>query len=299
MSMTRPIDFSCKHNVLLLNPDGTYTPMDEPFFHAELIAPGTWKILSDGDFSYLVAGEREGVSIDTGYGAGNLRLFLEELCALPVPNVINTHHHFDHTAGNPYFEKAYMHPAAVDHATIPYASFTGIQFPRDYEFVTVREGDLYELGGRTLEFFYIPDHTPDGIAILDRKEHILFTGDELMGMPMGKTLNGSVEAFAGYLDKLLAHRHEFNRVFGGAGEVDISLLERYAACARAILGGEPGEPFERRKPQFSPLPAGPNGEMVYGRRMPRYGDGGSAEPVPPGNWYALEHSGVRIVYDRT
>ena len=67
------IDFSCKHGILIRNPDGSYSPMDEPFYQAEQIAPNTWKILSSGDFSYLVVGDREGISIDTGYGAGNIR----------------------------------------------------------------------------------------------------------------------------------------------------------------------------------------------------------------------------------
>ena len=77
--------------------------MDEPWFEAEQIAPNTWKILSSGDFSYLVVGDNEGISIDTGYGAGNIREYLQTLTDKPVRNVINTHHHFDHTASNSYF----------------------------------------------------------------------------------------------------------------------------------------------------------------------------------------------------
>lgn len=292
------IDFSCKHDILIRNPDGSYSPMDEPFFQAELIAPNTWKVLSSGDFSYLVVGDKEGVSIDTGYGAGNIREYLQSLTDKPVRNVINTHHHFDHSANNSYFEKAYMHPAAFDHATIPYASFVGIDFPRDYEFVAVQEGDVYDLGDRTLEFFWIPDHTPDGIAILDRKERIFFLGDELMAMPMGKTLNVSVQTFAGYLEKLLAHRSEFDRLFTGGGELDIAYLDRYYACAQEILNGNCGVPFERKPGGPPPVPPGPNGELVYDRKFPHFGDGGAGKDTLVGSLYALEHSGVRIVYDR-
>lgn len=292
------IDFSCKHDILIRNPDGSYSHMDEPFFQAEQIAPDTWKVLSSGDFSYLVVGDREGVSIDTGYGAGNIREYLQTLTDKPVRNVINTHHHFDHSANNSYFEKAYMHPAAFDRATIPYASFAGIDFPRDYEFAAVREGDTYDLGGRTLEFFWIPDHTPDGIAILDRKERIFFLGDELMPMPMGKTLNVPVRTFAGYLEKLLAHRDEFDRLFTGGGELEVAYLDRYYACAREILNGNAGVPFARRPGGPPAIPAGPNGEVVYDRKLPHFGDGGAGEPVPPGNWHVLEYGGVKIVYDR-
>lgn len=290
------IDFSCKHHILILNLDGSYSPMDEPFYQAEQIAPNTWKILSSGDFSYLVAGDNEAVSIDTGYGAGNIRDYLQTLTDKPVRNVINTHRHFDHTANNSYFEKALMHPAAFEYATIPYASFAGIDFPRNYERAALREGDVYDLGGRTLEVFWIPDHTPDGIALLDRKERIFFIGDELM--PWGKELNVPLGTFVGYLEKLLAHRKEFDRMFAGAGETDPAYLDRYYACAQAILGGEYGQPFARKAGGGPALPPGPHGETVYGRMIPHAGDGGATEPVPPGNWYVLEHSGVRIVYDR-
>ncbi|MBQ8359109.1 MAG: hypothetical protein IJX37_04235, partial [Oscillospiraceae bacterium] len=82
--MSKQIDFSCKHHILITNPDGSYSHMDEPFFQAELIAPGTWKVLSSGDYSYLFEGEKEAVAIDTGYGAGNLREFLQTLTDKPV-----------------------------------------------------------------------------------------------------------------------------------------------------------------------------------------------------------------------
>lgn len=291
------IDFSCKHDILIRNQDGTYSPMDEPYFRAELIAPDTWRVLSSGDYAYLVAGENEAIAIDTGYGAGNIREFMQTLTDKPVRNVINTHNHFDHTAGNSYFEKALMHPAAFDTATIPYASFAGIDFPRDYEFVAVHEGDTYDLGGRVLEFFWIPDHSPDGIAILDRKARIFFIGDELMPMPMGKTLNVPVQVFAGYLEKFLAHRGEYDRMFSGGGELDVDYVEKYYACARDILGGNHGQPFQRKKGGPPPVPAGPNGEVVYDRMFPHPGDGGAGDPIPVGNWYALESHGVRIVYD--
>lgn len=293
------IDFSCKHDILIRNPDGSYSHMDEPFFQAEEIAPNTWKVLSSGDFSYLLVGEKEGISIDTGYGAGNLREFLQTLTHKPVRNVINTHHHFDHTAGNSYFEKAYMHPHAFEHASIPYASFEGIEFPRDYEFVAVHEGDTYDLGGRKLEFFWIPDHTPDGIAILDRKERILFVGDELMPMPVGKTLTVPVSTFYGYMKKLMAHRHEFDRLYSGGGELDVGYLESYYSCAEAIVeGGMTGEPAQREAVGAFMMHPGPNGETVYDRRLPHFGDGGAGRVPSPGNWHAVMHSGVMIVYDR-
>lgn len=157
---------------------------------------------------------------------------------------------------------------------------------------------MYDLGNRTLEFFWIPDHTPDGIAILDRKERIFFLGDELFPMPMGKTLRVSIHTFAGYMEKLMAHRGEFDRLFTGGGELDIAYLEGYCACAREILSGNVGVPFEPKRGGPRAMPPGPHGELVYDRMLPHFGDGGSGKDTPKGNLYVLEHSGVKIVYDR-
>ncbi len=297
--MGKQIDFSCKHHILIDNLDGTFSPMDEPYFRAEPIAPGTWKILSSGDYSYLFEGENEAVAIDTGYGAGNLREFLQTLTDKPVRNVINTHSHFDHTANNGYFEKAYMAHKAIPLATIPYASFDGITFIQDYERVGIGEGFRYDLGGRVLEVFDIPDHTADGIALLDRKERLLITGDELMPLPMGKSLKrATVKTFFGYMEKLMAHRSEFDRLVCGGGVHDAAMLDAYYACARAILEGDKGEPQQRGKRGGPPtMPPGPNGEQVYHRILPHAGDGGAGKPQPEGNFYVKHLGGIRIVYD--
>src|SRR6516225_9724785 len=104
----KSIDFSSKHNVLIKSEDGTLTPMDVPFRKATLIAPGTWQIESDGDYQYLIEGDNEALAIDSGYGAGNIREYMQTLTKKPVRYVANTHHHFDHTANNAYFDRAYM-----------------------------------------------------------------------------------------------------------------------------------------------------------------------------------------------
>ena len=67
------IDFSCKRDIYLQDEFGDIQSMAEPYFRKEQIAPGTWLIRSDGDFSYLVEGESEAVLIDSGYGCGNIR----------------------------------------------------------------------------------------------------------------------------------------------------------------------------------------------------------------------------------
>ncbi|MCC8195218.1 MAG: MBL fold metallo-hydrolase [Ruminococcus sp.] len=221
--MTKYIDFSSKHDILIANGDGTYSRMDEPYFRSELIAPNTWKVLSSGDYSYLVVGDGVGISIDCGYGAGNIREYLESLCGVPVPYVTNTHDHFDHSANNAYFDMAFLNEKAKEFGAIPYASFAGIDFPRDYPVTIIHDGDFIPLKGRELQAFSIPDHAPSSMMYLDRKERIFFSGDEIM--PMGKSLNGGLKSWIENLEKIDKYRDEFDVLYGGGGRLEKKLFD--------------------------------------------------------------------------
>lgn len=194
------IDFSSKKDIFLEDEDGLIVPMSEPYFRAKPIAPGTWQVLSDGDYSYLLEGDDEALLIDSGYGAGDIRAYCQTLTEKPLSKIANTHHHFDHTANNSYFDLAYMSAATKPLATIPFPSFAGIDFPRDYPVQIVGDGDVIPLKGRELLVFEIPDHAVGSLAFLDRKERILFSGDEFM--LMGKSLNGGVAHWLAMLQKL-------------------------------------------------------------------------------------------------
>ena len=289
------IDFSCKQGILLEDEDGTLRPMSEPYFQAEEIWTDTWKITSSGDFSYLLEGDDEGFVIDTGYGAGNIRAFCEMFIDKPVRRVANTHDHFDHTANNCYFDLCYMSAETQPLATIPYPSFDGIVFPRDYAVEIVDDGDVITLAGRDLLVLKIPDHAVGSLVFLDRKARILFSGDEL-GMSFGKPLNGSVERWAGYMVKLKRHWGEYDAIYGGAGNVDPQIVEKYLDNSRYILEGRQGAKFEPDPfPDFSRVT--PDGKPIWRRRFPHPGDG-------PKDWNGdlefkrkMDHAGCSIIYD--
>lgn len=148
MQTRQGVDWSCRHDILLKNQDGTFSPMDLPYFRSRLVAPGTWQILRAGDYSYLIERDQEAFAFDTGYGAGNIRAYLQTLTEKPVRAVINSHSHFDHTAGNGYFDEAFMAFRAIPPAAIPFHSFEGIPFRADYKRTGIREGDVLDPGGR-------------------------------------------------------------------------------------------------------------------------------------------------------
>ena len=264
------VDFSSKHNILIRHKDGTLTPMDEPYYETKLIAPGTWQIMSSGDYHYLVEGDEEAIAIDTGYGAGNLREYLESLCGKPVRKCINTHYHFDHSANNCYFDLVYMAEEDVDRASVPYPSFEGIDFPRDYPVEIVAENSVIPLKGRPLEIFKIGDHTPGGIAILDRKERLLFSGDEIM--PGGKMMR-SAEKFALDMAKLKSHRSEFDRICGGPEMLDGEEVDIFYKASQLILRGERSAAPDRHSPSKR-LIQEENGITIYDCQHPHPEDVG-------------------------
>ena len=265
------IDWSCKHDILLRNPDGSFSPMDEPWYEAEEIAPKTWRIVSAGDFSYLLAGEGMALLIDSGYGAGNIRAYAERLCGLPVPWIANTHDHFDHTANNAYFDLAYMTEKTRAAATLPFQSFEGIDFPRDYPVQVVKTGDVIPLPGRPVEVFEMPDHAAGSAAYLDRKSRILFTGDEIWE---NKPLNGDPGAFADHLAVVSAQRDAYDALWGGTGYHDPEVLEMLLRLCRRAAAGETGEPAVQ-PPNTGGHWSGtlPDGTLVYDRIRPHTGDG--------------------------
>lgn len=266
------IDFSTKRNILLEDTQGNRVPMSAPYYRAEEIAPGTWQILSDGDFSYLLQGEEgDALLIDTGYGAGNIREYCEALLGCPVRRAVNTHHHFDHTALNCYFDTVYMAEESVDLATIPYPSFDGIAFPRDYQVSVTGDGDIIPLKGRDLRVFKIPDHAVGSIALLDERRRILFGGDEF-GMPFGKPINGTVEHWAKMLEKLLPYKNAYDEVWCGPGKASGDIVEALLENCRAVLAGAEGAPYSR-PPFHTWEETDSQGRRVWKRQLPHPGDG--------------------------
>lgn len=288
------IDFSCKSEIWLEDEDGSLQRMSEPFFKSWKVAPGTWQILSDGDYSYLLEGDDEAILIDSGYGAGNIRQYAQTLTPKPLSRICNTHDHFDHTANNIYFDLAYMAAETQPLATRPFPSFEGIEFPRNYPVQLVDDGDVIPLAGRDLAVFKIPDHAVGSLAFLDRRERILFSGDEFM--TRGKMLHGGVAHWARMLEKLMPVRDQFDRMFGGAGEIPPQLVENQLACARHILEGNEGEPVS---PGHFPGEERVDGQgrRIWKRRVPHPGDGPKNINADIEYKREMRFAGTSITYD--
>jgi glyoxylase-like metal-dependent hydrolase (beta-lactamase superfamily II) len=268
--------------------------MEEFEFVSKLIHPGTWLIEGDDCSSYVLIGDAAALMIDTGYGVYDVRSYAEKITGSSIPWAANTHGHFDHVGGNGFFERAYMTAEADKIARIPYPSFKGQTFKFDYPSIIIGDGYILDLGNRQLEAIAIPAHDPGSLAFLDKRERILFVGDEagphvpLMWQKSEK--QPTIETYVSNMEKLMARRGEYDYICTGHGEdlLDGSYIDKCLACAKHILDGFDGELLEL-SPQEDP------GEDVSKRKKgPRPGD---LIIYDPEYKRIAEYGGIKIMFD--
>lgn len=263
-----PLDMSKFHDVLIEDEDGGLQPKDMPYFKAKLIAPGTWQVLSDGDYTYVVEGEDELIAIDSGMGAGNIREFCQTLSEKPLYRLFNTHNHFDHTANNFLFDVVYMSHKSYEGRCQPFGDFEGMEIPDDYPVVFLKDGDVINLKGRELEVFHIEEHCSGSLQFLDRKARILFCGDELNGNFFDSRI--SVEHSLRNVKRWMSIRDSYDILCAGNGIHDGSYVDRYYETLKYLLDGHENEGEEYYVPYEDPRASvkSKDGKPVYPRRSP-------------------------------
>lgn len=247
--------------------------MEEQVLRSKQLAENTWVIYIGNTTAYLIAGDNEGMMIDSGDTPCALREYCEELCGKPVRKVANTHGHFDHTGGNGYFEVAYMGKLATEIARIPNGNKSADDFPMDYEMVVVDDGFTIDLGNREIETFMLDGHSPDSTAYLDKKMRLLFVGDNVGKAPLlykCESPQPSVLRYAINMAKLMARREEYDWVLRGHEDFmhDADIINHNLICAlRAAELDCDVEPPRPKRPGGGPKmgPANPEdkGYVAY------------------------------------
>lgn len=217
---------------------GGVTRIDEPYVDAGLRA-NIW---------HLRGADRD-LLVDTGLGVGRLRTELPELFARE-PLVVLTHGHLDHMGSAHEFAEVWAHrleaieeppPGSLDGPALarelelelgPGEEMPALMISAlpsaDYDPVTYRlrgvpvarwieEGDAVELGDRTLEVLHFPGHSPGGLALLDRRDGTLFSGDIVYDDYLLDEIVGADRAdYARSMERL--RELEVSVVHGGHGE---------------------------------------------------------------------------------
>lgn len=131
----------------------------------------TWRMEDGFVRFFLLEGEEKSVLLDSGVSCPNAAELARELTDKPVI-LLNTHGDGDHTSGTAGFAEIYMHPDDYE------ACGVSERYPGT-ALHAVKDGDVLELGGRTLKLIHIPGHTKGSIAVLDVRNRVLYAGDSV------------------------------------------------------------------------------------------------------------------------
>lgn len=168
---------------------------------------------------YLICGQEKAMVIDTANGMEDLYAIVRTLTDLPLA-VVNTHGHCDHIYGNAFFEEAYLHPADRALAAEHFAMFQAEYDQRGLKACPFRDaaiGQVFDLGGLTLEVVDLKGHTAGSIGLLDKQDRLLFSGDGLnlhIWMQLDHSLSIATLRQT-ILDLKAQHGSEFDRILTG------------------------------------------------------------------------------------
>lgn len=182
---------------------------------------------------YLVVGRKKALVIDTMNGYENVHDVVRTLTDLQLM-VVNTHGHCDHIFGNVYFDEAYMNPDDREVAKEHMSFQQFVEACKEHNlsmppFKTIKDGEVIELGGLTLDVISLPGHTPGGICLLLRKDRILFTGDSINHhLWMQLEESSKLKDFLNHLDKIMNVTKEADYILHGhaQGFDEISLMTK-------------------------------------------------------------------------
>jgi len=148
--------------------------------------------------SHLIVGEDRALLFDTGIGLLSIKTVVERITSLPVI-VLNSHTHYDHVGGNWAFSTVLAVDSDYTRANMagfennriagdmspeafckgaPDGSNAGSFYTKPWQQSRyIEDGEILDLGGRTLEVLRVPGHTPDAVALIDAGNRLMFTGD--------------------------------------------------------------------------------------------------------------------------
>lgn len=236
--------------------------------------PGIFHIYYDAHskgasaWMHLIVGQERALLIDTAFGIGDLRGLVETLTDKPV-DVVNTHFHGDHSAGNGQFETIFIHKYDILYLEMSEkAENRLLPAPGTYreediiplqsaKHVAMEDGFVFRLGeGHEVEVIHMPGHAAGGCMLLDRKYNLLFSGDAVVFTPtliIGKFPAPyypeylTVTAFRNALKKALPKCQNVKKLYTGHSVQGISpvyLTDMMDCCEKIIAHPDQYETYD-------------------------------------------------------
>ena len=204
------------------------------------INDNSWRIEEDEVRFFLLTGSERALLVDSGMFTHNARDIAASLTDLPL-SLLNTHADGDHLGSNEQFDSFYMHPD--EEPNYRRGNRSGTILP-------IREGDILDLGGRPLEVIHLPGHTPGSIALLDRANRVLLSGDTIQAgriFMFGPFRN--MEEYIRSLEHLDAWSGQFDEIWPSHAAIPVhpdligKLHDGAAAIVQGSVSGQPEELF--------------------------------------------------------
>ncbi|MBQ1476697.1 MAG: MBL fold metallo-hydrolase [Erysipelotrichaceae bacterium] len=225
-------------------------------FTREKITEHIWRIFGLGDTCmYYVEGKQRGLLIDTAYGIGDLRTYIEKTFLQPY-EVLLTHGHWDHANGAGQWDRVYLHRKDRE----LYRSFTDISFRRDRlrktvkdidtcpeelfvkdfegDFSDLEEGMRFRLGDVTAEVIETPGHTQGIVSLLVEEDRTLLLGDACGEFTfMFREEASAIATYQRTLKKILDQKDRYDRILRQHGSYGspLSLIKENMELCHEIL----------------------------------------------------------------
>lgn len=140
---------------------------------------------------YMVINEetKEAIVIDPAQRPKKMLDYAEEK-GLNIKAILLTHGHFDHILGIDDFLKVYDIPVYVHEGDKETMNDPMLNLSRTYSFsdsIYLKDGDVLELAGMEFRVIHTPGHTPGCACYYMEADKVLFSGDTLFEMSVGRT----------------------------------------------------------------------------------------------------------------
>lgn len=241
---------------------GWFDVVEFPYGVTMIAEPGHYEDVK----SFLVEGDERAAVLDTGMGFGNFKALVDSLSTKP-PVVLLSHAHFDHIGDAWKYGDVWVHPAEADDLRAGYPLermrrwfddefLTGIPLPPEADPETayipgkepeglLNEGDVVDLGGRSLHVYHTPGHSPGGITLIDHANGLMFPGDAIYAGPMfAHNEYGDPEAYRVTLRRLAELADGVDVVYPSHNRVPLTpgdVGEMHRAYEEIYDGREPDE----------------------------------------------------------
>lgn len=224
-------------------------------FTKEKITDHIYRIKGIGDVAmYFILGKTSGMLIDTGYGVGDLKSYIDATFKVPY-EVLITHGHVDHASGCQQWNSVYMNLEDKD----LFYERTSFKFRRlslnknypnleDADFIPMYSGSFkplvdgmkFDLGDITLEVYSAPGHTHGMMVALIPEERICLFGDACGVMTfIFRPECSTVKEYLNTLSRLKSMENRYDRILRqhGTCESPKSLVDENIDVAKEILAG--------------------------------------------------------------